>query len=898
MGGRAVPLRNITALRRLLPEGGSLPYEVWRNRHRGIVVVLWLHAAFIPVFALARGFSILHALAEAAVVPAAALAAGSPRLGRRAGTVIASLGLLSSSAILVHLSGGTIEMHFHFFVMVALVTLYQDWLPFLAAIAYVFVHHGLIGAIAPESVFNHVAGRNGPWRWAAIHALFITALSLVCVMTWRLNEALLGQRRQAEEQLRQESRIAQTLHEVGTVVASELDTERVVQTVTDKATDVTGAAFGAFFYNVTDEAGESFMLYTLSGAPIEAFSKFGLPRNTDIFRPTFEGREPVRLHDVTADPRYGKMAPHHGMPEGHPSVRSYLAVPVRARDGSVLGGLFFGHPEPGRFTEVDERIAVGIAIQATIAIENAKLYESERESRLASEMAGARLSLMVEATKVLSSSLELDVLMNGLARLVSPEIAGACLVDLVDNDGSIRRVASVAVPGVRQKVAALDQSDMIATAIRSGRPQITDETTVIPLTGRREVLGTLSLVTLPASSPALAMEHHSFAEDLARRAAIAVENARLFARQRTVAETLQHSLLPERMPEIPGLGTAALYLPGGPDVEVGGDWYDVIQLPGGHVGLAMGDVVGRGERAAALMGLVRNAARAYAVEGRSPAKVIESLNRLLLDAGADHMATMFYGVLDAASGVLTFTNAGHPPPLLAEPGREPTFVEGIQGLPIGALATARYAENRCELSPGSTLLLYTDGLVETRTMPLEVGLGHLRDAVREGPRGLDALCAHVVRRGLGDRPGQDDVAVLAVQLLPLGKHLQLRLPSDPAVLGPLRAILRRWLAQEGAGPQECHELLTACGEAATNAIRHAGTPPGSHFILEATHNGCVEIRIRDHGYWRQPRAGVGGRGIDIIGAYVDDLDIERTSSGTEVRLRRRLCVDDHDKVAP
>jgi anti-sigma regulatory factor (Ser/Thr protein kinase) len=195
------------------------------------------------------------------------------------------------------------------------------------------------------------------------------------------------------------------------------------------------------------------------------------------------------------------------------------------------------------------------------------------------------------------------------------------------------------------------------------------------------------------------------------------------------------------------------------------------------------------------------------------------------------------------------------------------------------------------------LLLYTDGLVETRTTSLEVGLARLRDAVREGPVELEALCSHVVRRGLVDGPGQDDVAVLAMQLLPLGDRLQLRLPAEPTVLAPLRAILRRWLTQEGASPQECHELLTACGEAATNAIRHAGGPPGAHFELETAHNEYIEICVRDHGHWREPRPGVGGRGIDIMGAYVDDLDIIRTPSGTELRLRRRLGADDREEVA-
>ncbi len=165
------------------------------------------------------------------------------------------------------------------------------------------------------------------------------------------------------------------LGEVGAVVASTLDRETILQKVTDIATELTHAQFGAFFYNVTDpDSGDAYMLYTLSGAPRDAFAKFPHPRATAVFAPTFHGEGPVRLNDVTADPRYGKSAPHHGMPPGHLPVRSYLAVPVKGVTGDVLGGLFFGHPDVGVFTEQHERLAVGVAAWASVALENARLY--------------------------------------------------------------------------------------------------------------------------------------------------------------------------------------------------------------------------------------------------------------------------------------------------------------------------------------------------------------------------------------------------------------------------------------------------------------------------------------------------------------------------------------------
>ena len=133
-------------------------------------------------------------------------------------------------------------------------------------------------------------------------------------------------------------------------MASDLDRDKVVQAVTDAATELTTAEFGAFFYNVINEAGESYTLYTISGVPREAFSKFPMPRNTEVFEPTFKGIGVVRSADITKDPRYGHNPPYHGMPPGHLPVRSYLAVPVKGRSGNVIGGLFFGHSEPGRFS--------------------------------------------------------------------------------------------------------------------------------------------------------------------------------------------------------------------------------------------------------------------------------------------------------------------------------------------------------------------------------------------------------------------------------------------------------------------------------------------------------------------------------------------------------------------
>jgi signal transduction histidine kinase/DNA-binding response OmpR family regulator len=174
--------------------------------------------------------------------------------------------------------------------------------------------------------------------------------------------------------------LTSTLSDVGAIVVSELDRTKVVQAVTDAATELTSAQFGAFFYNVLNEAGESYTLYTISGVPREAFSKLPMPRNTALFDPTFKGLGIVRSDDITRDPRYGKNPPHHGMPAGHLPVCSYLAVPVKGRSGQVIGGLFFGHPAAAHFTAHHEQLAVGVAAWAAVALENASLYATVQEA--------------------------------------------------------------------------------------------------------------------------------------------------------------------------------------------------------------------------------------------------------------------------------------------------------------------------------------------------------------------------------------------------------------------------------------------------------------------------------------------------------------------------------------
>lgn len=221
--------------------------------------------------------------------------------------------------------------------------------------------------------------QNGEFRW------FLTRVNPIKnsqgeVVHWFGTNTDIEEVRNTREALKDSVSTLETINSLGQTISAELDLEKLVQTITDAATQLTRAKFGALFYNVTNEKGESYTLYSLSGAPREAFAKFGMPRNTPVFAPTFAGESVVRSDDITQDPRYGKNAPNVGMPKGHLPVKSYLAVPVVSRSKEVIGGLFFGHPEPGIFTKKEENIVRGLAAQAATAIDNARLYQKSLEA--------------------------------------------------------------------------------------------------------------------------------------------------------------------------------------------------------------------------------------------------------------------------------------------------------------------------------------------------------------------------------------------------------------------------------------------------------------------------------------------------------------------------------------
>jgi PAS domain S-box-containing protein len=265
----------------------------------------------------------------------------------------------------------------------------------------------------------------------------------------------------------------QKLSEVGAMVASTLDREAVVQKVTDTATQLTHAEFGAFFYNVRDDGNDAYMLYALSGAPKEAFADFPHPRATGIFAPTFKGEGVVRLDDVTKDPRFGKNPPFNGLPPGHLPVKSYLAVPVKGMSGNVLGGLFFAHSQGGQFTEQHERLAVGIASWASVALENARLYAEAREANRVKDDFLAVLSH--ELRTPLNAIVGYSKMMRG--NMLAPdqvtraidvlERNARWLTQIVDDVLDVSRIVS---GKIRLDVQAVDLTAIVDNAIGTVQP--------------------------------------------------------------------------------------------------------------------------------------------------------------------------------------------------------------------------------------------------------------------------------------------------------------------------------------------------------------------------------------------------------------------------------------------
>ena len=466
------------------------------------------------------------------------------------------------------------------------------------------------------------------------------------------------------------------------------------------------------------------------------------------------------------------------------------------------------HAPDGRLTHV-----VGIQLDVTarmLAIqEREDTLETAQLARADAERAQRRLALLAEATTLLAATLDVETSLTRLTGLVVPLMAEWCAVHLLAADGEMQRVASnhrdaALLPLLRRleelQPAGLSAGSRARAVLEGGPAVLLDDITpemlaqgiaddelltvyraldprcviVVPLSARQQVLGSLTLVT-SSSGRTYDESDLAVAADLGRRAALAVDNARLYQREHHVAEALQRSLLP-RLPVIDGLDRAARYLPSGAASHVGGDWYDLLALPDGSIGVAIGDVMGHDLTAAAAMGQLRSVLRSYAWRGLAPADVLDQLDELVQGLDMAQLATAIYGRIDlptpagpdhpAGPGRLRWANAGHLPPALRRPDGTVQLLTGEVSLLVGAAPGVLRAESEVALEPGSVLVLYTDGLVEHRGLDLDAGLARLQASLAAAPAGSAEGICDALLADLTSEERDDDVALLAIRVEP------------------------------------------------------------------------------------------------------------------------------------
>jgi PAS domain S-box-containing protein len=370
-----------------------------------------------------------------------------------------------------------------------------------------------------------------------------------------------------------------------------------------------------------------------------------------------------------------------------------------------------------------------------------------------------------------------------------------------------------------------------------------------------------------------------------------ITERREYEREHRIAQTLQRALLPRDLPDLDGFSFAARYLPAEAGSYAGGDWYDVIPLVSGDVALVIGDVAGHGLEAASVMAQVRMAVRAYALEGIAPTSVVARAHALLRQLyGGRQMITMLLLVIDRDTLRARIVNAGHPPPLVVDLEGSVAYATTQTSLPIGVDSIPAFSETEIDLRAGSTLVLFTDGLIDRRDLSVDEGLERLQAvAWAQRDQSLDQLCARLVAAVVpADAP--DDVALLCARVEPARlDRFRLRIPAVPAELASVRRSVARWLSAVELDPNDVDDLVLACSEACANAIEHAYGPAGGPIDVEmAMDDDAVTMTVRDFGRWRPSRSPDEGRGLALIEAAMHDVSVTRGEQGTEISMRRSV----------
>ncbi|WP_375485642.1 SpoIIE family protein phosphatase [uncultured Jatrophihabitans sp.] len=707
---------------------------------------------------------------------------------------------------------------------------------------------------------------------------------------------------------------------LSTAIASNLDLRTVLQTVTDIGTSISGAQFGAFFYNGRDESGRVYQLHVLSGAGLDTFAAMPEPRITALFEPTFSGTSAVRVDDVTADPRFS------GMPPGHLPVRSYLAVPVVTRTGEVIGALLFGHQDVGNFDTETERTLHVVAAQAAVAVENARLFAAEQAARRRAEDATARLALLQHLAGRLAGALTADETVSAAAEILVDPV-GATRVGVFVRDGvGYRHVSQVSGRGPTTPALTFLPDDLpnpVQTAVRSGLdhlrlvrlqlmtdyPELCEAigdvpatTILLPLTVGHQKVGACTF-TWHDSSPDMGPADLEMLRAAAAQISSALDRARLFDAERAAradladsiraatetSRALQRALLARRLPEVAGLDVAVRYQASDVDAEVGGDWYDIVPREHGAV-LVIGDVQGHNLAAAALMGQLRTGLHAYLAEGHAVELAVRRANHLMTQLTDDMLATCCLVDVDLSARQLRMVSAGHPKAVCLNGGRTMTVLPDRTGLPLGAVPDSTWPVTTAPLGDADRIVLYTDGLIERRGVDLYAEIAR-----------LGALCGTLGTVGaeeaalrLVDEMGvaaEDDLALLVCDLRPTGDAERTRTFTVNAATNV--SVVRRQARQTLASWQLDGLDYTATlvvSELVTNIVRYARS--GGWLQLQQLGDG-VRIVARDDSeslpdFDLDPDDDeTHGRGLMLVRAVADQWGVQLESDGKTIWVELR-----------
>lgn len=514
-----------------------------------------------------------------------------------------------------------------------------------------------------------------------------------------------------------------------------------------------------------------------------------------------------------------------------------------------------------------------------LSITDSALGYMSLEDMLSELLGRIRSALEVDTAAVLLLDDDRGVLVARAARGLEEEVRQGVQVPLAR--GFAGRVAAEARPII---IEDLDHADVVNPILRQRGIR---SMLGVPVRVEGRVIGVMHIGTLVQR--AFDQDDVTLLQLAADRAALAIDDARL-SEQRSVTAIMQRTLLPDALPQIPGVRLSAKYLPAGSGIKVGGDWYDVFQLANGCLAFAIGDVVGRGVLAASVMAEIRTALRAYMAQGHPLTEVVSMLNELLVSMGRNRGATLSILQFDPEVEDLQIVTAGHLPPLMIEPDGRARLLEHKHGLPVGVRTGHDYQAFHHPFPVGSHLLLYTDGLIERRGESIDEGFARLTAAACDAVAQPGSSFADDVYRALLDEtPLEDDVALLAIESVPLGETVEMTLPARPTVLGGLRNTLGRWLRTLGATESELFDITLSASEAATNAIEHAYGAREATFAVCCEHRDRqVIVTVSDLGRWRTAGPGGGGRGLQIMRSLLDDVTVDSDRAGTVVTMTKRL----------